>query len=129
MSNEGSCANECQSHRKCRKCGRKHHTLFVSNTLQPTENKDSKETSPPTTTAVAKTKTNVLLQTARSRAYTFNNQLVPVRILLDSGSQRSCITNSLKARLKLVPLRQERLALKTFGHTSCKKEDCDYLAR
>ena len=53
---------------------------------------------------------------------------MPVRILLDSGSQRSYITNSLKVKLKLVPLRQERLALNTFGNTKCKRENCDLIA-
>ena len=130
----GHRANECQSHRKCRKCGRKHHQSICeqASTSQPSENTDSKETSvpstPPTTSAVARTRNNILLQTARSRAYTADNQLVPVRILLDSGSQRSYITNSLKVKLKLVPLRQEQLALNTFGNTGCKREDCDLIA-
>ena len=114
---KGHCANECQSHRKCRKCGRKHHQSLCEQhpPAQPTENSDSKESLPPTTTStVAKTKNNILLQTAHSRAYTSDNKLVPVRILLDSGSQRSYITNSFKTSLKLVPLRQERLALNTL---------------
>ena len=140
LSKEGRCfaclmkghrANECQSHRKCRKCGWKHHQSLCEQhpPAQPTENNNSKETLPPTTTStVAKTKNDILLQTARSRAYTSDNKLVPVRILLDSGSQRSYITNSLKTRLKLVPLRQERLALNTFGNTGCKREDCDLIA-
>lgn len=140
LSKEGRCfsclmkghrASECPSHRKCRKCGRKHHQSLCEQhpPAQPTENKDSKETPPPTTTsAVAKTRNNILLQTVHSRAYTFDNQLVPVRTLLDSGSQRSYITNSLQARLKLVPLRQERLTLNTFGNTGCKREDCNLIA-
>ena len=42
---------------------------------QPTENNDSKETLPPTTTStVAKTKNNILLQTAHPRAYTSDNR-------------------------------------------------------
>ena len=126
---KGHRANECQSHRKCRRCGRKHHQSICeqgSAALTP-ENHDIKET-PPTTSTVAKTRNNVLLQTARSKAYSADNQLVPVRVLLDSGSQRSYITNSLKAKLKLVPLRQERLALNTFGNTECKRENCDLIA-
>lgn len=131
---KGHRANDCQSHRKCRKCGRKHHQSLCEqvSTPRPPENQDSKENpapvTPPTTSAVARTRNNVLLQTARARAYTADQLLVPVRILLDSGSQRSYITNSLKARLKLVPLRRERLALNTFGHTGCKREDCDLIA-
>jgi len=61
----------------------------------------------PVTTSVAKTKNSVLLQTACSRAYGMYHQLVPVRVLLDSESQRSYITDSQKTQLKLAPLRQE----------------------
>ena len=127
----GHRANDCQSHRKCRKCRRKHHQSLCEqgSTFQPSANTNSNEASVPatphTTTAVAKTRNNILLQTARSKAYTANNQLVPVYVLLDSGSQRSYITNSLKVRLKLEPLSQERLALNTFGNTGCMREGCD----
>ena len=127
---KGHRASECQSHRKCCKCGRKHHQSLCErgSTAQPPENHDTKETPPPTTSTVVKTRNNVLLQTTRLRAYTADNQLVPVRILLDSGSQHSYIMNSLMVKLKLVPLRQERLALNTFGNTKCKREDCDLIA-
>ena len=89
----GCRANDCQSHRKCQKCGGKHHQSLCEqgSTFQPSANTDSNEasvpTTPHTTTAVAKTRNNILLQTARSKAYTADNQLVPVRVLLDSGSQ------------------------------------------
>lgn len=43
---------------------------------------------------------------------------VPVRLLLDNGNQLSYITTSLRSRLKLKPVRQERLALNTFGSDS-----------
>ena len=123
---KGHRANECQSYRKCCRCGRKHHQSICEqgSAVQPIENHDTKET-PTTTSTVAKTRNNVLLQTARSKAYTADNQLVAVHILLDSGSQRSYITNS---KLKLAPLRQERLALNTFGNTKCKRENCDLIA-
>ena len=125
----GHRSNECQSQRKCRKCGRRHHQSLCEQDCPPPPpaNDDTKETIPVTTSNVAKTKNHVLLQTARSRAYSADDHLVPVRVLLDSGSQRSYITNSLKAKLKLVPLGQERLALNTFGSTGCKRENCDII--
>ena len=68
-----------------------------------------------------------MLQTARSRDYAVDNNLVPGRLLLDSGSQRSYITDSHRVKLNLAPLRQKRLSLNTFDSTRCKKETCDVL--
>ena len=90
----GHRASECQSHRKCRRCGRKHHQSLCeqdSTPQLPPVSDGSKDTNPITTSTVAKTKNNVLLQTARFRAYAVDNRLVPVRVLLDSGSQHSYV--------------------------------------
>ena len=43
----------------------------------------------------------------------------------DNGSQRSYVTQSLKARLKLAQIRQERLSLNTFGKGRFKRQSCD----
>ena len=83
---------------------------------------------PTTSNNVAKCKNSVLLQTARTRIFTADDQLIPVRILLDNGSQCSYITNALKSRLKLVPVSQERLSVNTFGTARCKREQCDVLS-
>ena len=90
-------ANECQSHKNAGSAVGSTTNLCEQHPLaQPTEKNDSKETPPTTTSAVAKTKNNILLQTAHSRAYTSDNKLVLVRILLDSGSQHSYITTRLR---------------------------------
>ena len=48
------------------------------------------------------------LQTATTEAFSQGGKdSIPVRVLLDSGSQRSYITSHLKERLKLNPLRKE----------------------
>ena len=44
---------------------------------------------------------------------------------MDSGSQRSYITNSLKKRLGLVPIGTETLNLNTFSEDHFKKRKCD----
>ena len=70
----------------------------------------------------------VLLQTARTYAYVENGtKLLPVRVLLDSGSQRSYITNHLKRKLGLIPIETETLNLNTFGHEKFSKRDCDLI--
>ena len=48
---------------------------------------------------------NVLLQTARTFAYSVDEELVSVRVLLDNGSQYSYITNDLSASLCLKPIK------------------------
>ena len=128
---KGHRASECQGTKRCRKCGRRHHQSLCE--LQPvprTESQEAKEAEdvPTTSNNVAKSKNNVLLQTARTRIYTADGQLIPVRVLLDNGSQCSYITNALKSRLRLTPVRQERLSVNTFGSAGCKREQCDVLS-
>lgn len=54
------------------------------------------------TTSTARSNVKVLLQAARTYAYSENgSELVPVHVLLDSGSQRSYVTNDLKNKLGL----------------------------
>jgi hypothetical protein len=53
------------------------------------------------------------------------SKAVKARILFDSGSQRSYVTNSLKSKLGLVPLKRETLNLNTFGDKRFSKQQCD----
>ena len=53
-------------------------------------------------------KSSVLLQTARAVA-TNGSRSKPVRILFDTGSQRSYVTNDLSKQIKLTPLKRETL--------------------
>lgn len=50
---------------------------------------------------------------------------VTVRILFDSGSQRSYITELLKHQLKLVAVKREKLHLNTFGNGCFKSPQCE----
>jgi hypothetical protein len=69
-------------------------------------------------------KRRVFLQTATTQAYAEGKQ-VPVRILMDSGSQRTYITDSLKNELGLVAEKTEVLNLNTFGNDQVQKRKCD----
>ena len=81
-----------------------------------------------TTTSTARSKVQVLLQTARTYAYVENStKLLPVRVLLDSGSQRSYVTNHLKRKLGMIPINTETLNLNTFGNEKFSKRDCDLI--
>jgi len=68
----------------------------------------------------------VLLQTARALASDGKgSRSVNKRILFDTGSQRSYITESLAKRLDLKPLKKERLQLNTFGEPGFRGKSCD----
>ena len=85
--NEGRCflclatghrASQCLSLRKCRKCGGRHHQA-ICNPPPPRNTTPSEGTLPNSTTTVTiGTKGKVLLQTARTFAYTNCDDLVPV---------------------------------------------------
>ncbi len=82
----------------------------------------------PTTTAMcANAKTFVLLQTATVDVY---NPLSPqshvkVRVLLDSGSQRSYVTDRLQRSLALPILKRQQMLIKTFGSKQEESQVCD----
>ena len=73
-----------------------------------------------------KSNSKILLQTARVYVSSEDgSKLLPVRILMDGGSLRLCITNSLKTRLNLTPFRKESLNLNTFWEEQYKRKQCD----
>ena len=95
----GHHASQCTSNKCCRKCGHKHHqSICVPN--KPAEEKETTTTtSKETATNLVRTKTCVLLQTARIYAYTSDKKLIPVRLLMDNGSQCSYISSQLRSKL------------------------------
>lgn len=78
-----------------------------------------------TTQIVAYNQGMVLLQTASGFAVSSSEELVPVRVLLDNGSQRSYITLKLKNRLGLNTQKKEPVSLIVFGSQSFSKQQCD----
>ena len=76
-------------------------------------------------TSTRRNKRMVLLQTARTFAHASDGEAVPVRVLFDNGSQRSYLTNSLKTRLGLKPLKKEIVNLNVFGSDSFRRQTCD----
>ena len=69
-------------------------------------------------------KRKIFLQTATTQACAQGNQ-VPVRVLMDSGSQRTYITDTLNNKLGLVPEKTELLNLNTFGNDKVERRKCD----
>ena len=120
----------CDSPKNCRYCHHRHHQSLCEQcpTLKkdppPQEKPPDPQSVTTNTSTQMRNKQVVLLQTAQVEAVS-DHDIIPVRILLDNGSQLSYITISLKSRLKLKPVRQERLSLNTFGSDSFTTKGCD----
>ena len=145
----GHVSRECANVTGCRKCGQRHHQsiCILNNQPKPADPSREKRESPkekrespnPTnpdnrsenTTATMATSTSrkgkaVLLQTARCIPSNVNNtRSTGVRVLFDTGSQRTYVTNHLKSRLALKPMEKENLRLNTLGDDRIRKETCD----
>uniref|UniRef100_A0A1X7TWL4 DUF1758 domain-containing protein n=1 Tax=Amphimedon queenslandica TaxID=400682 RepID=A0A1X7TWL4_AMPQE len=81
----------------------------------------------PTSTLHVENENAVLLQTACAVVFNPTNHDFheEVRVILDCGSQRSYITNSLKKRLQLVSEGKKAMSIMTFGSTKVRNETCD----
>ena len=124
-------SRDCDSRKTCRYCHRKHHQSIcsqansqnnnsISQNLGRNEASQSSDVTPTNTTTTTtnniKKRQTVLLQTAQTMASRdINGSSIPVRVLFDSGSQLSYITERLQNQLHLKPFRFEKLHLNTFG--------------
>ena len=124
--------NNCISTRRCRKYNQKYHQSICKMTNEPsTSNAASGSNTDPTIAnpSIAlnvQCKSRVLLQTARTSARSADSdELFPVRILFDGGSEQSYITTDLMKRLRLSPLKTEVIYLNTFGGEQHSKQQCD----
>ena len=79
------------------------------------------------TTVYVDSNTSILLQTAIAQVSRVHllHPVVNMRILFDSGSQRSYISERAKAKLNLPPKRKEKLLIKTFGQEKEQLKECD----
>ena len=122
------CEGVQESEKTGRHCQQRHHQSICSMFDQgkPKQNEVPTEETKTTTTVSNKTKGTVLLQTAKAMAVNdVNSKTAQVRILLDTGSQRTYITSRLKSKLNLSPVKSETLHLNTFGDERYTKQQCD----
>ena len=120
-------AKDCNSHKKCRHCHKKHHQSICDQVHPPDSVKPPEVLETINNTSnVARSSGLVLLQTARAMASgKESGASVNIRILFDTGSQRSYVTEALCRRLRLKPVKKERLHLNTFGELAFKDKTCD----
>ena len=90
------------------------------------DSKQDKSQSIETKGLFTENKNRVLLQTAVCQvANVGENKSLLSRLLLDSGSQRTYITNSLRQRLNLPTLRTEKIIIQTFNGGIAESRDAD----
>ena len=72
-------------------------------------------------------KPSILLQTAQAEIFDIDNKehKIVVRVVFDSGSQRSYVTKRVKDYLNLPVAAREQIYLKTFGQNKGKLETMD----
>ena len=128
--------SQCNSKYRCRKCSRKHHTSLCTHkgdtTPQCNNNasQNSNSTTNPNNTLTTTTMTTIatntttslhvagdhvcLLKTAVANVYA-NGTRIEDTILLDEGSQRSFLTESLAKSLRVQTHHTEEICLASFG--------------
>ena len=134
---QGHRQSECQSRYKCNQCNKRHHiSICLSREYRPTENtvENPPETdqggvttsTTGTTTTTSVYKNSILLQTATAHVSDVENQEnATARIMFDTGSQRSYITEKLRDSLKLKTVKQERMIINSFGQSDSVAKNFD----
>lgn len=98
--NKGHYSNNCKSIISCKKCGKRHHTLLhLINQAQSDASEQHLVTVSNHT--IEQNETQVLLSTAYVQVSDIQGEIHECRVLLDSGSQSSFITDQLCNHLQL----------------------------
>ena len=138
-------SKQCKAPERCSKCRGKHHTALCrdgeargqannNNRGHGGGNRQQQQQEPPqggdavqTQNLYAGSNSSVLLQTATMSVYNPDMRSSPVkkiRAILDSGSQRSYLTEAVARDLKLNPKKTESLRIKTFGDSEDITQTC-----
>ena len=146
----GHVSRSCRSNTKCYKCKGKHHSsIYSAEPPKDTAPKDPSPTDPvapssqpstgpkpglnlnaptfPSSSLLTVANQSVLLQTALTSIYNPRRpqDTLRVRLILDSGSQHSYISNRAKEALHLVPEDECQLAIAAFGSKRSGAQRCE----
>ena len=140
--------SQCYSKGRCMKCKRKHHTSICeekqenpnqSSSYQMKENSNSNSSQPPTHTTAKNTThmgathslhptNHILMQSAVTKIRGAGKQYRQARILFDTGSQRTFITQDMMHKLELKPTGKELLDVTTFGSFQSTRKTYDIVS-
>ena len=120
-------SRHCKSNVKCYSCSGKHHTSLCEGPPQSEQTeKSDNDYQPSTSTLHVDTRNSVLLQTAAAVvSHPRDSKSVTTRVIFDSGSQRSYISDKLRNALNLPSIQSENLIIKTFGTEQERVRKCD----
>ena len=131
-------SRNCPSKSKCHICSGEHHVIIcqANRTRAPPiapvleQQRVAGPSGNDSVVCYANSSTPVLLQTVHAVVY--NPQQpdcrVKIRIILDNGSHRTCLTDNLKNTLRLPSQQKKQVSIKTFGSTDERLEQVDVVA-
>ena len=116
----GHIASKCPSNYSCRLCYKRHNISICDKVLGETV-----ETTTRTTQAISGG--DILLHTGRAKVFSTDQprKYVHARLLLDGGSQRSYVCDSVRRDLGLPTIRKEKVIIKTFGQNNTTQKEID----
>ncbi|GBM70127.1 hypothetical protein AVEN_151586-1 [Araneus ventricosus] len=124
--NVGYSIRKCRIFLKCVVCGKKHVLLMceaVESRKQESKKAEEKEAANEVNMSNISLGTKAFLQTLKVKMISDKKE-VSVRIILDSGYQRSYILKSLAEEMGYIPVRKETLVHSLFG--GVKSEKCEH---
>lgn len=110
----GHHAKICKSFIKCLICSRRHVTVMCPD-INRIEKKEEQQNNTNTVMPSSQVNTVILLQTIIVNVIDKNFKRISVRALIDTGAQRSYITENLAKKLGLQPMGEQSLVHQLFG--------------
>ncbi|XP_068761945.1 uncharacterized protein [Montipora capricornis] len=125
----GHLSPNCKSSVKCFKCQGAHHAAICDSFEHTVSGPEQVENVPNVSTSlyVDQYRGSVLLQTATAEVVRPHNDSSPlnVRLVFDSCSQRSYVTQAVKENLQLPVVGRDSLLIKRFGESDARLRTCE----
>ena len=133
--NKGHRSFQCRSRASCKHCNGKHHQLLYQNKTPPSKAPQPSDATPSLNPNAASCTYLLGLDSTKSHTGTHERVALQtaiaavdgkvgsrVRVMFDSGSQNTFVTESVVKSLEWNVLREEELGVKTFGSREAETE-------